>query len=185
MSGMYLSSVSLTQYRQQFVEEISPLIGKTFNELFSEEHHLEILLDTKIVSLEKKFYIELCEKNRMKDEALGYTYYGIHKDDYVLLFDGLNSFDFCSLGQQKMSYLSLLFAYIQLFRYKFNSFPIVMMDDVSGELDEIRWQRLVEYLSNKKFQVLVTTANDGFRKTLESIEEVLEMKVTSGVVEKF
>lgn len=182
---MYLSSVSLTQYRQQFVEEISPLIGKTFNELFSEEHHLEILLDTKIVSLEKKFYMELCEKNRIKDEALGYTYYGIHKDDYVLLFDGLNSFDFCSLGQQKMSYLSLLFAYIQLFRYKFNSFPIVMMDDVSGELDEIRWQRLVEYLSNKKFQVLVTTANDGFRKTLESIEEVLEMKVTSGVVEKF
>ena len=106
--------------------------------------------------------------------------YGVHKDDYVLLFDGLNSFDYCSLGQQKMSYLSLLFAYIELFRYKFNAFPIVLIDDVSGELDKFRWKKLVEFLEHSEFQVLITTANEKFKEELEQIQNAKKIYVESG-----
>ncbi|MCR9203325.1 MAG: DNA replication and repair protein RecF [Halobacteriovoraceae bacterium] len=181
---MHAASVYLTAERQNFLKDLSPFVAQAFNELFSEDHDLEMLLDTKLTSDKKEFYLELCQKNREKDEVLGYTHYGIHKDDYVLLFDGLNSFDYCSLGQQKMSYLSLLFAYIELFRYKFNSFPIVLIDDVSGELDKLRWRRLVEYLKDKNFQVLITTANDNFREALDSIESANKMNVCSGIVQK-
>ena len=83
-----------------------------------------------------------------------------------------------------MSYLSLLFAYIELFRYKFNSFPIVLLDDVSGELDKLRWRRLVEYLKNKNFQVLITTANDSFKEVLDTIESANKLLVSSGIVQK-
>jgi DNA replication and repair protein RecF len=94
----------------------------------------------------------------------------------------MNSTDFCSLGQQKMSYLSLLFAYIELFRYKIGSFPIVLMDDVSGELDQARWENLVRYLGNADFQTLITTANDAFRRELERIEGTKKIFVSSGFV---
>jgi len=94
----------------------------------------------------------------------------------------LNSVDFCSLGQQKMSYLSLLFAYIELFRYKIGSFPIVLMDDVSGELDKSRWENLVQYLGKGKFQTLITTANEAFKNELEKVEGTKKIIVTSGLV---
>jgi DNA replication and repair protein RecF len=178
------SSLSLTAARINFLESLKPLMKEAFFNLFSEEHLLEIMLDTKLSQMNRQNYLEMCQKNFEKDAILGHTSYGIHKDDYVLLFDGLNSFDYCSLGQQKMSYLSLLFAYIELFRYKFNSFPIVLLDDVSGELDKPRWGRLVAYLKDKNFQVLITTANDSFKEVLDTLEDANKMYVNSGVVQK-
>ena len=82
-----------------------------------------------------------------------------------------------------MSYLSLLFAYISLFRYKFNSFPIVLLDDVSGELDGLRWKRLITYLEKSEFQVFITTANERFKIELEKIEGANKLLVTKGKVE--
>lgn len=178
------SSIFITAKRIDFLESLKPFIRDAFFNLFSEEHVLEIMLDTKLTQDSKESYLEMCQKNFEKDVILGHTSYGIHKDDYVLLFDGLNSFDYCSLGQQKMSYLSLLFAYIELFRYKFNSFPIVLLDDVSGELDKPRWGRLVSYLKDKNFQVLITTANDSFKEVLDTLEDANKMYVNSGVVQK-
>ena len=178
------NSIFLTQKRLAFLEDLRPFVRESFKNLFSTEHDLEIMLDTKITNMNRDFYLDMCQRNREKDIIIGHTSYGIHKDDYVLLFDGLNSFDYCSLGQQKMSYLSLLFAYIELFRYKFNSFPIVLLDDVSGELDKLRWRRLVEYLKNKNFQVLITTANDSFKEVLDTIESANKLLVSSGIVQK-
>lgn len=176
-------SYYLTATRLSFIEELKPFVQKAFFDLFSEEHLLEITLDTKMTLQNPSIYFDLATKNREKDEILGYTHYGIHKDDYVLLFDGLNSFDYCSLGQQKMSYLSLLFAYIELFRYKFNSFPIVLLDDVSGELDKLRWKRLVDYLKTQNFQILITTANDRFKDELDTIAGAKKILVDGGSVQ--
>jgi DNA replication and repair protein RecF len=81
-----------------------------------------------------------------------------------------------------MSYLSLLFAYIELFRYKYSSYPIVLIDDVSGELDQHRWRRLVEYLEKSQFQVLVTTANEKFKEELERIEGANKIHIKNGSI---
>jgi DNA replication and repair protein RecF len=172
----------LTQKRVEFLEMISPLIGETFHNLFSVKHNLEINLDSRIIGMSVQNIQKLFGNNLEIDCERGHTSYGPHKDDYVLLFDGLNSFDFCSLGQQKMSYLSLLFAYIELFRYKYMSYPIVLIDDVSGELDQHRWRRLVEYLEKREFQVLITTANEKFKEELERINGANNIYIRNGSV---
>ena len=99
---------------------------------------------------EQQIYNYLQERLE-KDCIIGHSTSGVHRDDYNFIFDGFNSFEFCSLGQQKMSFLSLLFAYIELFRYKFKTYPIVLIDDVSGELDQSRWNNLITYLRHKEF----------------------------------
>ena len=124
----------------------------------------------------------MLRENFEKDRVMGVTTYGIHKDDYLLLFDQFLATEFCSLGQQKTSFLSLVFAYISLFRYKFNSFPIVLIDDVSGELDQLRWKNLVEYLERCSFQVLITTANEKFKEELLRIDSAQKLKVEAGIV---
>lgn len=180
---MAKTSLFITSERIQFIKSLNDHLKNTFFELFSEEHELVLELDSKFIGKSEQFYFDLMSQNRQKDEIIGRTSYGVHLDDYVLLFDGLNSFDYCSLGQQKMSFLSLLFAYTELFRYKFNSYPIVLIDDVSGELDSFRWQKLIDYLKHKKFQVLITTANDNFRNGLETIEGAINIQVTSGTIQ--
>mgnify|MGYP005695743201 CR=1 FL=1 len=175
-------SVSLTNLRIFYIKELEKYSINTFKQIFSEDHELTINLDSKVIGMDEEAVFNLLQNNIQKDLIIGHTSYGVHKDDYVLLFDSFNSYDYCSLGQQKMSYLSLLFAYIELFRYNFVSYPIVLIDDVSGELDKFRWRKLIDYLEARDFQVLITTANEKFREELERIEGARRILVESGSI---
>ena len=174
----------LTEERCRFLNDAERFCDDVFKQIFSEKRSLNIRLQTKIRNFSEQEIVDMMQKRFAKDDAAKITTYGVHKDDYLLFLDGFSAFDYGSLGQQKIGYLSLLFAYIQLFRYKTNSFPIVLIDDVSGELDKIRWSQLVRYLEKCEFQVLVTTANEKFKEELGKIMGVNKMRVQSGSVEK-
>lgn len=181
-SDFSVYSEILLKKRLVFLHELKTSVQRTFKEIFSEEHELEVIQESRFLDLSATDILKKLEENLEKDVVIGHTSYGVHKDDYLLIFDGISSFDFCSLGQQKMSYLSLLFAYIELFRYKLGAYPIVLIDDVSGELDRLRWSRLISYLKEKNFQVLITTANENFREELEKIEDAKKILVQAGNV---
>jgi DNA replication and repair protein RecF len=162
-------SAFLTQKRIEWLDRLTSYITPTFREIFAETHELRIELETKFRSWDAKRIFDHYRLTENDDFESRHTSSGVHRDDCLFFFDGLNSFEFCSLGQQKMSFLSLLFAFIELFRYKFTFYPIVLIDDVSGELDGQRWKNLNHYLREKSFQVLITTANENFRIELEKI----------------
>lgn len=170
----------LLDLRLNFVNDLKIYCKETFKIIFDESHELELQISSKFLDATQDKIKKYFDANREKDILIGHTSYGIHRDDYVFLFDGFNSFEFCSLGQQKMSYLSLIFAYIELFRYKFNSYPIVLIDDVSGELDSRRWNNLISYLEAKNFQVIITTANENFKIELEKISNSSKLYIEDG-----
>lgn len=161
----------LTRKRHEFLQDLNQHITPTFKAIFSEEHKLELDLDSMFVHWDAQKIFDFYRHQEPIDIKAQVTQVGIHRDDFIFSFDGLNAFEFCSLGQQKMAFLSLIFAYIELFRYKFTSYPIVLIDDVSGELDSQRWKNLITYLETKSFQVLISTANENFREELERIPE--------------
>jgi DNA replication and repair protein RecF len=162
-------SAFITRARYEFLVELNAFITPSFKAVFAEEHQLQMDLDSMFVHWESQKIFDFYRHQEMNDIKAQITKVGVHRDDFIFSFDGLNAFEFCSLGQQKMAFLSLIFAYIELFRYKFNSYPIVLIDDVSGELDSQRWKNLIQYLCHKSFQVLITTANENFRLELEKI----------------
>jgi DNA replication and repair protein RecF len=175
-------SYELTYFRKEFLTQLNEFIAPTFNKIFSVQHKLELNLDSKLKDLTSDQVEHFFELQQNKDMQRRITTYGIHKDDYLFHFDGLLSYEYSSLGQQKMSFLSLIFAYIELFRYKFNTYPIILIDDVSGELDALRWRKLINFLQTKNFQVFITTANDAFRCELEKINESKKFYIDDGKI---
>jgi|SRR5690606_31145513 len=173
-------SALITAKRVQFTHELTNYITPCFSQVFAEEHQLALELDSLFSHWDEKRIYDYYRHQESQDYKSGITQVGIHRDDVVFYFDGLNAFEFCSLGQQKMAFLSLIFAYIELFRYKFNSYPIVLIDDVSGELDGQRWKNLIKYLQTKRFQVLITTANENFGLELEKIPNSKKFFITQG-----
>jgi DNA replication and repair protein RecF len=174
----------LSRKRLEFLNELKNYYSSMFQELFSEKHDLEVIVSSKISGKKASEISKMLQDNLENELKIGHSRLGIHRDDFILHFDGLNSFDYCSLGQQKMAFLSLIFAYIELFRYKFMSYPLVLLDDVSGELDSLRWKNLIGFLKTKDFQVFITTANENFRHELESIESALKIHLSEGKVDK-
>lgn len=170
----------LTRLRLELLKDIDLHITKIFSELFAENNKLNLSLQSKYLGKTKNQILTMLSDNLQKECDACHTLNGPHRDEFIVLFDGLNAFDYCSLGQQKMAFLSLIFAYIELFRYKFMAYPIVLIDDVSGELDQMRWKNLIKFLEGRDFQVFITTANSHFKNELEKIQSAKKFEVTQG-----
>jgi len=176
------SSIYITQKREHFLGLINPILSKSFHEFFSIEHNLKIELESVWKTYNKDDRLNDLKTRRQKDSIIGQTSAGIHKDDFIFYFDGMNSYEYCSLGQQKMSYLSLIFSFINFYIDSLNRLPIVLIDDVSGELDNTRWKNLVNFLIKREFQVFITTANENFKHDLMNQENIKEFFVEDGLV---
>lgn len=172
----------LTEIRITFLKEVGPFLNANFQEIFSRDHILQVNLESKFINKSPGEIQNILATRLSDDEKSRHSGMGSHRDDYLVYLDGLNTFEYSSLGQQKVAYLSLLFAYIEYFRYKFSSYPVLLIDDVSGELDGLRWERLVQYLKKRNFQVFITTANEGFKLELDKLEKTNRIKVVAGLM---
>lgn len=86
------------------------------------------------------------------------TLIGPHRDHIDLFINGMNSSIFASQGQQRSIVLAWKLAEAQTIEDMTGQLPILLLDDVMSELDEVRRQSLVSFLSDE-IQTFITTAN--------------------------
>ena len=115
-----------------------------------------------IIEKIEKDYLDLLDKSLERDIEYKNTLYGIHKDDFDILVNGLLCKKYGSQGQQRTAMLSLKLAEINVFNIVKGSRPILLLDDVFSELDEKRQNYLIS--SIKKSQTIMTT------NSLEALE---------------
>ncbi|MFO8073767.1 MAG: DNA replication/repair protein RecF [Polyangia bacterium] len=118
---------------------------------------------------------EAIEEGRAADEQCGHTRLGPHADDLELEVEGRSARRYASQGQQRAVVLSLKVAEAKELARVTGRIPLLLLDDVSSELDSGRNRRLFELLTEVGAQVFVTTtgeehvAVDGERKVFELV----------------
>jgi len=101
--------------------------------------------------------LELFARNMRSDERYGTTTAGPHRDDLTLSLDGRPLKAFGSQGQQKSFVLALKMAEMDNLQGIFGEPPLLLLDDMSSELDARRNGNLMEFLSSRNTQVFITT----------------------------
>lgn len=85
---------------------------------------------------------------RAAELAAGSTLKGPHRDDFDVLFDGQDASDYASEGQQRLIVLGLTLARVRRDSERAPTPPVILADDVLGELDEVRrsafWKEIGE-----------------------------------------
>jgi DNA replication and repair protein RecF len=98
---------------------------------------------------------EIWAKTRAADLATGTTLRGPQRDDFGMLFADKDAADYASEGQQRLLVLALCLARLQRDTLLAPTPPIILADDVLGELDDTRrrafWNEVGE-----KHQVIAT-----------------------------
>jgi DNA replication and repair protein RecF len=94
---------------------------------------------------------------RERDRERGFTGKGPHADDFGLGLSDRSARLYASQGQQRALVLALKIAEIRLLEAFFGLTPVLLLDDVSSELDAERNARLFELLHGFRGQVLITT----------------------------
>ena len=101
--------------------------------------------------------LELFRRHERSDERYGTTTAGPHRDDLTFLLDDRPLKAFGSQGQQKSFILALKMAEMDNLNDIFGESPLLLLDDMSSELDTRRNHNLMEFLASRDIQIFVTT----------------------------
>ena len=99
--------------------------------------------------------------SRPRDRALGYTTAGPHADDVAFFLAGRPARLYASQGQLRAIVLALKVAEIGHLGAVLGEPPVLLLDDVSSELDPARNRFLFEFLAEVGGQVFITTTDAG------------------------
>lgn len=136
------------------------------------ENDIEISKETALSRLSDSL-----ERFRTQEISRKRTLIGPHRDHIDLYINGMNSSVFASQGQQRSIVLAWKLAEAQTIEDMTGQLPILLLDDVMSELDEVRRQALVDFLSDE-IQTFITTANiDYFDEEILSRANVIRVPI--------
>lgn len=151
---LILYGESIIQTRVQFLNEFIPLFNKNYK--FISGSNEEVSLDYES-TLKDRSYKSVLLTSLERDRAVHYTTTGPHRDDldFKLMDNSLKKF--ASQGQQKSYLLALKLAQFEFIKEKKLTKPLLLLDDIYDKLDETRFKKLIELVSNDTFgQVFIT-----------------------------
>lgn len=100
-------------------------------------------------------YLRLLSLDFERDRLTGHTNFGIHKDDFVFLFNSVPADGTASRGEMRSIILALKFIEAEMLFEELHKKPLVLLDDVFSELDETRQKALVKNFQEN--QVVLTS----------------------------
>ncbi len=101
---------------------------------------------------------EACAASVEADERAGFTTVGPHRDELLLTISGNAAADFASEGQQRTLATALQLAQSSLLHVETGRAPLLLIDDIFGELDPARRKALLASLPAEA-QVFITTTH--------------------------
>jgi DNA replication and repair protein RecF len=103
--------------------------------------------------------LDALDARALRDRDRGFTSVGPHMDDLVLTLDAHGARPFASQGQQRALVLALKIAEIENLRAALGRPPLLLLDDVSSELDPRKNRFLLDYLARLPGQAVLTTTD--------------------------
>lgn len=113
----------------------------------------------------------------------GVSLVGPHKHDIKFLYNGKDSRIFCSQGQQRALILAFKIAQIVYHRKVHGVYPILILDDVLSELDQIKREALISFLHEINTQTFLTTTDLTLPKVFIG-DELSIMHLKNGLLTK-
>jgi len=146
----------ITSRRAELVDRLRPRVSEAGSHLSGKLERQEIAYSP---SAQPDSLAAVLEESREADSRRGQTTVGPHRDELQLEVDGRSAARFGSEGQQRSFALALKLAQARLLADQDGGErPILLIDDVFGELDVARRNALLDYLP-KDSQKLITTTH--------------------------
>lgn len=118
---------------------------------------------------------------RQAELMRGITLAGPHRDDITFTLDGVDMRAFSSQGQQRTAVLALRLAELEFIRNEMGEDAILLLDDVSSELDPSKRAHLWKYI-DRGIQTVITTTDEKALDELSKPGKVFTVK--SGSVQE-
>lgn len=173
---------ALTRARRAACATLTGELGRAWHEIASPELELTAAYDPRGSDDVATGVAQLAD-DRRKDGQRKTTSFGPHRDDLTLALDGHPARVVGSQGQHRAITLALKSAELVCIAEARQLEPILLLDDVSSELDAERTAALFAFLAATESQIfLTTTRRDLIVTPAKRGEERCDFEVKNGVV---
>jgi len=147
--------------RNELFEKINKLINEIYKKIDDEQNEVRIDYQSFVNEQEeiefKKKALKKYQTSKENDMKRKSTNEGIHHEDFKTYLNGHEIDLYGSQGQNRLSCLALKLSIYEIIKSEIKDDPILILDDVLSELDEIHQTKLIDYLS-KVEQTFITSA---------------------------
>ena len=166
--------------RKKYTEKFAPDVIRFFKEIahpcpslvLEYSSSIDEIIDTESTESTTSNFIELLRSRRQKDRWRKTTSRGPHLDDLKMTLDEENARTRASQGQHRALVLAIKLSEIVHLEQNLGQPPVLLLDDISSELDAVRSEQLFEQVRALDAQVILTTTHESqiptpIRSTLE------------------
>lgn len=172
--------VRILKKRMEFVELLNTIATKMYDYISLHQETLTIQYKTYYRDMSYESILEDYHQHYQKDIALKQTTHGIHKDDLVMCLNDQDALTYASQGQQRSIVLSIKIALLELIKKEIGEYPVLLLDDVLSELDDIRKTKLLNLIDGKVQTFLTSTNIDGIHHQV--IDKAKKIVIEKGSV---
>lgn len=148
-------AMDLMQLRRKYCKQLNTYLVNNYATVSGKRDHAELKYCANLGDVTVDDMLASLIKSRERDIRFATTHIGPHRDELELLLDGRSVRDYGSEGQQRSVTLGLRLAQKQLSKNITGITPVVLADDVIGELDDERRDGFWEAVGNES-QVFAT-----------------------------
>jgi DNA replication and repair protein RecF len=152
-------AVDTIEARIRFTTTLAPELRAAFASITRTPRVASMRYASKLAGLSTTAIVEELRAHRSRDLAAQSTLSGPHRDDVVLELDGHEAGSFASQGQLRAIMLAWKTAELLVLGRAHGDLPILLLDDVSSELDSTRNEFLFEHLAKLAGQCFITTTH--------------------------
>lgn len=173
-TGLAETGARIWTRRERLMDELRPVVGRAFARIHGGVGpepalgggptpdiglHYDVVAGPIPEPERPAALLRLLAERRPHDRMRGVTTLGPHRDDIAVSFDGEPAVSVASQGQTRALVLALKLAELDVARTALGRPPLLLLDDVSSELDPARTALLFEALVELAGQCILTTTS--------------------------
>lgn len=173
--------LAMMEHRSHAAGQLRAFAEEAFRKIAAPGLHLSVEYAPSAPRDEARYLAGLRER-RVADARRGSAGMGPHRDDLALAIDGRSVRGVASQGQHRAVTLALKSAEIDVVGRARGVRPILLLDDVSSELDRSRTAALFAFLREQRGQVFLTTTRPELLDTGEEGESRIDLVIRGGAL---
>lgn len=163
--------------RLNYMEKLNYYSSSIHKDITSGKEEIEFKYTSTIKNLNnvKDAFYDQLRKNHKKDIEKGITSVGPHRDDFLVLINGIDTKSYGSQGQQRTAVLTMKFASLKIIKEITSEYPVLLLDDVLSELDFSRKRYILSTIG--EIQTVITcTGIEDLTNYLDKYSKVFKVK---------
>ena len=153
-------SISIYKLRYKYIKKVNEYCEKIYKDIM-DISGFKIVYKTSIDINDNNLKEKLIKEYKKRldyDIKLCSTSFGPHKDDIEFYINNQNLKYYGSQGQQRVAVLAFKLSEIEILKKYKGTTPILLLDDIFSELDDLKKNNLLKYIS-KNIQTIITTTD--------------------------